>query len=420
MNFKKILANNLYPLIVAITILVLTTFIIIWSSAYINPMGGIPSIWRDSKITDLQTYTLNIGKTWDTRNYTTLVHKGYRNSSIFAFFPLLPMQIWATSKITSLSPEISAILVSIFNYLIFVLILYQFLRRYLQFKGLESTISLNSILLTILFLPFSLFWSLAYTESIFTAILLAIFYIIFLNKSTKLVYWCFIPILAFLLTLTRSTGVMLAPVFIFIILNKIIVGLKTQKFKEIIKSQWKQFSILILATITNIAGLLSFMYYGYLKTGDFWKSRNVQADWGRGSTWNIFKPIYNNFVPLVDKTELNKICNGYTDCYYSLGYTFVGAIIIFICLMLSLRYFTKTTLDRSMILFSVLASILPLTTDLMMSFNRYIIIAPIYFLFLPILLHRFIPKEYINILQMVFIMIQTVFIIFFGSHFWIG
>jgi hypothetical protein len=91
--------------------------------------------------------------------------------------------------------------------------------------------------------------------------------------------------------------------------------------------------------------ILSFLYYGYIVTGDFYKSRNVQANWGRTSTLNIFEPIVRETTAFIDSTVIIKSCGYHADCYFRASYTLISCY-LFILLFVYMIWKTKKKCDR--------------------------------------------------------------------------
>jgi hypothetical protein len=410
LKFKKNLAKSRFVLIVFVSFLLSSILIGIWSANYINPLGGLENgTWRNSRITNLQSYVKNISYTWDSKHYTNIAESGYKEMPHYAFFPLFPAEIRLIHNLTfkQISISTSAFIASAINSLILCFVVYLF---YIEFiaKDRDQKQSKKLLLLTLL-LPFSLFFWVPYTESLFISLLLICFGLIFKHTDNPRLIWL-LSIFTFLLGLTRSIGVMFSvSIVAWVILNH---KFYREKLVRLIP--------VILAIIANVAGLVSFLYFGYLKTGNFWISREVQKFWGRSSTINIFEPILNNFNVLISKEAFLKSCDGYLDCLNGWYYTGIAIALFLAILAITLKTYWKNKMFVTLTVFSVLAFVLPLSSNSTGSINRYILACPIYLLLLPKILLDKIPEEYHYILFSVLSIGQGVLFVMYTGHFWVG
>jgi hypothetical protein len=407
---KKILPKSGFILVVASAFLAISVIIGLWSANYINPLGGLENgRWRESRIRDVKSYVKNISYTWDSKHYTDIAESGYSNDTLYAFFPLFPAEIRLVQNLTlnRFAISTSAFLTGAINSIILCAVIYLF---YLKFiiDNTQAKQAKKLLVLTLL-LPFTLFFWVPYTEALFISLLLICFGLLFRQSQNPRLIWV-LPIFTYLLSLTRSVGVMFSVGIVFwVILNY--------------KFYWGKFSRIIpiiLAILSSVGGILTFLYFGLLRTGNFWISRDAQKFWGRGSNLNIFEPIMNNLQVMVNEEAFIKSCNGFLDCLNGAYYTGIGIVLFLITLALVLKLYWKNKMYLTLAFFSTLVFILPLTSNSTGSINRYILVCPIYLILLPKILLDYIPEDYHHLLYSVLAMIQGVMFMMYTGHYWIG
>jgi Gpi18-like mannosyltransferase len=130
---------------------------------------------------------------------------GNIEQSYYAFFPLYPILIGSTIKVTGLSFNIVAFIISIITSISLFVIFYQYVK--LLYKS-EKLAFLSTLFLIVL--PFNYYFSVFYTESLFLLILLSCFYSIERNNIVAFI------IISSLLVIARPNGLfMLVPLFIY-------------------------------------------------------------------------------------------------------------------------------------------------------------------------------------------------------------
>lgn len=287
-------------------------------------------------------YSLDLFFKWDSNFYMDIITKGYQfkpgEVSMIVFFPLYPLLV----KIFSFPfghPEIVGFIIS--NVALFFACFYLYKLVDLEFKN--KSIAMKAVFF-MLIAPVSFFFSIVYTEGLFLFLAISCFY------YTRKKQWLTASILGFLLSLTRSVGFI-----IFIPMLMEYLDLDFYNFK--IRKEKIKKDILYLLLVP--AGLLSYMAYLYIKFKDPLAYFHAASRWGRK-----FSPFF-----IVFYQELAK----YLKYYQILT---IGSIIITLILVVCL-YLSKIKLSYT--IYSLLLTVLPLSTALSASVLRYLgIVFPIY------------------------------------------
>jgi hypothetical protein len=364
-----------------------------------------------AQTTNFQSFFFKLNQTWDTLHFTAIASGGYDNqlyamvqrlgdNYLYAFFPLLPFQFYLVSKITGII--FAAGVVALLNLLFFTAQLKKFLT-------LNNTISPQKQLLLTLLLPFSIFLFAPYTESLYLGLFFAFLNTFFYLKSS-LKRNILLIIIIFLLSLTRSVATMVSVALVLSLIYEFWNSKTTVKAYILEHKQKLISSACIIGA--NILGILSFLYFGYLSVGNFWVSRQVQALWGRSSTNFIFEPVIRGFQETLTTGRISR------------GLFAIGVVSIIFYLVW--KKYKKELLSNKaylfMLIYSVLAVILPLTSNSLASIHRYILAAPIMMFFVPKYLVDFTKDK--NWLYYSILVCFSVFFfftsLFFLNHYWIG
>lgn len=201
---------------------------------------------------------------WDCKWYITIITDGYdstirttgpkvwRGLANWAFFPLYPYIVKLVVITTSLSPAIAGILLNQLFLFLALLVFYKYLLLFID----DSNSRFGVLLLA--FSPFSVYFASLYTEALFLLLSLSGFYFMRINR----------PIISALcgglLSATRPVGIMFSFSYFMYYLFRSMLRLK----------------ILICCIITTL-GLLFYMLYLQIHTGDFLAFHNIQRGWGR-------------------------------------------------------------------------------------------------------------------------------------------
>jgi Gpi18-like mannosyltransferase len=138
---------------------------------------------------------------WDTTNYLSIAQHGYQNIGderfLIVFYPLYPFLISIFNGFVG-DYFLSGVIVS--N--VFLIISLFYIYRLVQIELEKDKIAFNSVKYILLF-PFSFFFSIAYTESVFMCLCIMTFY--FLRKKN----WLLSGLMGFFAALTRTQGILL-------------------------------------------------------------------------------------------------------------------------------------------------------------------------------------------------------------------
>jgi len=269
---------------------------------------------------------------WDCSWYSDLIKNGYDiaphahadgNAANWAFFPVFPKVISLLNTIFPFTILEISFFVNNLIFFVALCLLYKYVKTSLSESIAVSTVMLMS------FSPYSLYFSVPYTESFFFLFLILVFY--FTNKEQ----WIYAGIAAGLLSGTRVVGVM-------IVFPMLAMAIKQIGFKNLIQLKTESAYKAILAILVAPLGLFTFMYFLYLKTGDALAFSHIQRAWERFP----HNPLTVLFEGLV---KVNTI-----DFYFA-TVSLLGIILVFF-LLWKKRY--------AEFIFSLLAIMIPLSTAL--------------------------------------------------------
>lgn len=280
----------------------------------------VEGLWR------ADTPFFNLFAVWDSAYYMHIATHGYTHDIYWGFFPLYPLLIKCFSLLfTSFLDVGEAIVVGGFllsNIFFFGLIIYFFKLTLLIFKN-KNIAYLSTLFLCIF--PSSIFFSAVYTESLFMFLTISSLYYMEKNKWEKS------TVLAFLSGLTKPIGFL------------IFIPLICKAFYKIKRGENK---LIVFFPMLILFSYISFMFYGYLSTGDFFIHQGVQSEyWGRNfsnplSTFMLLQKenqmlvapfIFLSLLPFLYFSKLSKKINKYYIYAFILLiiYLFSGHIISF-------------------------------------------------------------------------------------------
>lgn len=264
---------------------------------------------------------------WDTGAFKEIALFGYDKKFIhtipgeegyasWAFFPLMPLIVRFFYIITFKSLNINLIgtFVNMGIYYAFLLVML----KYMRFKKIN--LNLKIFILLFVFNPYSYYFFIMYSESLYMLLLLSC---CFLIEKNKLLY---AGIAGMLLTATRSTGFL-----IYIPLLYKIFILNYKKDKNIFLSLSGTFKNVLfnlehmLAIFLVPAGICLYMNHLYFVTGDAVAFLSVQTAWGRADGFFLV-----NLVNGLVNPSLNIIVGNRTQ-----------AVICLICLALAASMFLR-------------------------------------------------------------------------------
>ncbi len=247
-----------------------------------------PKEFSQDKSLDL----INLRVHWDSFWYLKIVSSGYeyipQEMSSIAFFPLYPMLIWLISLNQILSPIFIGWIISTCSLGIGLIYLYKLVAKF------HPTIKPLNTIINLLLFPTAFFLNSVYTESVFLAISIAVFYYLFKRN------FLLAALLIALASITRINGLFLLTPFIVEYLHAY---------------GWKKFVNINLLTIPlSLTGIGGFMVYQYLQFGEPLAFIKAQMEWGRKFTLNsehlqLITPAANaNFASDLGFFALALIC----------------------------------------------------------------------------------------------------------------
>lgn len=281
---------------------------------------------------------------WDSGWYISILDYGYsfhsdRNSNV-VFFPLYPLLIAGASKIIPLNYFYIGQIISWLALLGALFSFYKLLR--LDYPGNHSF----RILLYLLIFPWSFFLAAVYTESLFLLLITSSFY--YARKNN----WPAASVLGFLASLTRISGILLLPAFLY----EFYIQNKTLKTKKI---AW--LSLIPL-------GLLIFMAYLKLKTGLFLAFLYNQTTYERTFAF----PLTTIWIDLKHTIFFLRDGNILKMSFYALS-----LLTLTVCTALLIK--KAKNIRISYLIFAFLSLLLPLSTGTTISLGRYFLgIFPIF------------------------------------------
>jgi hypothetical protein len=300
---------------------------------------------------------------WDGGWYRSIVEHGYYSGPLdgqanVAFFPLLPALTWLVSKVTLLPTVWAGLLVSSTAFVAALVVLWQFVSKFFTRQVAKWT------LLLLAFNPFSVYFGMFYTESLF--LLLAVSACGFMYEKQ----WWWAAFFAGLATATRSVGVAVA---VTVMVSWIAARLRTPPIKpgwrtvgtplkkaKVARASWVLWSFQtgILALI-SCGGLIAFAAYMWWRTGDPLAFSTVQQFWPGREGWNVAAEL----VYLWAREDVN-MEYALTALWYGCALAgFVGVV-----MLARMRQWLLA-------MYSVIALALPLIFGTATAMNRYILVA---------------------------------------------
>lgn len=227
---------------------------------------------------------------WDCKWYLTIINNGYdtavrtspkiwKGLANWAFFPLYPNIVGFISKITTLGPVLTGILLNQTFIFIAAVFFYRLLR--LNFSDLNSRFGV----VLLVFSPFSVYFASLYTEALFIMLSVVGFY--YLRTNREILGGVFGGLLA----ATRPVGIMfMVPVFFNFVRHR--------------KPLTKMIIVLALASL----GLVCYMLFLQYRVGDFLAFQHIQKGWGRkgwdsahlsSQIWSMVTDYHNSVLFLI-------------------------------------------------------------------------------------------------------------------------
>ncbi len=286
---------------------------------------------------------------WDAEHYIGIATTGYSGTEP-AFFPLYPALVYLVGELTG-NHLIAGLLISNIASFFALLYLYKLVEHEFNRHVAHRAIFYVSIF------PTAIFFSAVYTESLFLCLTVASFYYIRERR------WVLAGLVGFFGSLTRVEGVLMALPFVI----EWGIALYEQR------GDWFKWPLdTVVKPIVGIAlipaGLVTYMAYLWVLTGDPLYFSHVQAHWGRhlAAPWVSFGHA------------IHMITGGYA------AQTIANQLleVTFTLLMLAVLAVGFRRLRVSYIAYMAVSILVPLSTSSLMSMPRFaLVLFPMFVLF---------------------------------------
>jgi len=285
---------------------------------------------------------------WDSGWYNSIVERGYSfvssGESNVAFFPLYPSLVKILSVSTGINQGIAGLIISNVSFLLALFFTYKIASLYLNEESTRKAIML------ILVYPASFFFSSFYTEGVFFLTISASFYYYLKERYLYSGIW------GLFACLTRLPGIFL---FISFSIDLLIRAYQNKKINK---------SALFLFLIP--CGLFSYMYFLYVRFGNPLAFYTVQKAWKRDSNDFFINTIFKGLSNLDFLNTMKPIS----------AMVFLNCLVSLLAFLLLMFCYKKARLNLSLIVFSFLSLVIPLSTGSSESMARFI--APLFPLFI--------------------------------------
>lgn len=272
--------------------------------------------------------------------YADIIEHGYKvapfsleGQANWAFFPLYPLLVRLLSLNLYLDYRIIGMVVSNMAMLGALFLLYRLVKSELDEESAKRTV------LYLCIFPTSMYLSSLFTESLFLFLIVGGFYFARQGK------WWASGTLGFFASLTRVGGIVLLPVLLFEYLRQ-----NDFNFKSLMRKQ-------VIAVFLSPLGLVVFMLYLKLITGNPLAFSDIQATWGRGLA-SPLKPLFEYIA--------NPVIIDPANPWNFASLNFISALIF-----IWLSYKAFKVLGTSYGLLSLLLILLPLSTGSLSAIGRY-------------------------------------------------
>lgn len=207
--------------------------------------------------------------------YIRIALHGYSKTEQ-AYFPLYPMLISLLNRFVH-NPIAAGALISNFSFILGALFFLQYLQSFLKRRQLIWTA------LFLLFYPTAHYFGVLYTESLY----FCLFFGTLLSLKKGHVFLA--SLLAFMLALTRVTGVLVCIPLFFLFLKSKPGNLSNKPFDWVgwIRSQWRFFLVLI----SSFTGLVSYGIYLWKTVGDPLYFLHAQESFGAHRSSRFITPF---------------------------------------------------------------------------------------------------------------------------------
>jgi len=372
-------------MIIFLFIFILLHFLISLFADKIIPYQGFFAYPELLKNYDLPKFIYSLAN-FDGVYYLKIAKDGYQQFEQ-AFFPLFPLLIRWLTLVTKNYLLSGLVIVYLSFFTAFI-----FLKKLLQ-KNLKNY-NYQSVIFFLLVFPTSFFFISVYTESLFFLFLILFFYFFDQKK------YFLSAVFGFFASLTRINGVLLIIPF----LTKFIIDLKNKKNRR----------DLLFYSLLPIIGMVIYMTYLYLSTGDFLAFLKAQPAFGANrSVSPIFLPqVYFRYLKILITAKVNY--QHFVALMEILIFTFALLVLFFDLQKIAKRGGGAIFLGIN--LFSLANLILPTLTGTFSSIPRYSLFSLSQFLFLGGIKNKVLKGTLLS----VFSLLHFIFFIFYIQGYFIS
>jgi hypothetical protein len=337
---------------------------------------GLPEWWRPFN-------------TWDTQHYLLLSETGYGpgvNPMSKAFFPLYPYLIWTFTPFFFNKGLIAAYVIA--NVSSFLLPVYMYKLCCLFWSGEQA---FRATVLLMVF-PTAFFLSSAYTESIYLAICLMVFYYLYTGDTTKA------SVLCVLFPLVRAQALMfMVPIGIMFIQTAFGTA---NTDRRTINSAIRRF---VPPAVSLLIGISIYFLFCRLQFGGYFEGLGAQAIWvAKNSLANVFKIkqwFLSNFV------NVSFQLHSYTS-------SIIDRATFLLTIPLLIRIYR--TQDKALFAYAALALLVPAFSGTFMSYTRVVLVA------FPIFIDVATRIERIQLIAVPMFALQILFYLLHTGGYWVA
>lgn len=273
----------------------------------------------------------------DVIHYAVIARNGYHAGPIdlndsrsheYAFFPLFPLLLWLLGHLTEDVILWSAGLCNVFFFVALVL-LYKLTLAF----GYDHSVARRTTFYLAAF-PFSYFFSVPLTESLFVLLTVGSFY------AAKREHWWAAGVIGLFASATRLTGVLLLP--------------------SLVVLSWQMYRTLQVRKIVGLLlipfGLFAYMFYSWCLSGEALAFMHASQNWNRNPTIFFLSPLIKHL------SHLHTIAEAWNIYVLSTG----AALLCFLCI-----YILANRREWALALYTFVSILLPLSSGVMQSVGRY-------------------------------------------------
>lgn len=285
---------------------------------------------------------------FDGMHFLSIAKRGYTNYQE-AFFPLYPLTIKMLTGIFAGRDLVVGILVSALSLWGALWFLYK-----LILLDYDEKIARRTIFYLLIF-PASFFLSFVYSEAMFLFFAVSSFY--FARKKK----WLLSGIMAGFASATRIVGIFLLPALLLEWYEQ--TNIANKSFKSLFT---KKNLVTFLPIFLSTVGLLIYMIYLKTTSGNPFAFFQAHQNFGVGRNTEKFIPLYQviwRYSKMIMVTKIDPL-------FFTVWFEFMS--MIFFSMMIFLSYLKK--IQKSYLLFAILAFITPTLTGTLVSMPRIVLI----------------------------------------------